>query len=94
MTTANGWYRFITYETVDDGTIARILLNRPDQRIAQNRGLLVELDQAFLRAEADDTVRVVVLAGTGSMFSAGLDLGSATSREELSAGPGQRTPWP
>ena len=32
---------FITYETADDGRIARIMLNRPEARNAQNRGLLV-----------------------------------------------------
>ena len=47
-------YRFVTYETLDDGRIARIMLNRPEARNAQNRGMLVELDEAFLRAEADD----------------------------------------
>ena len=34
---------------LDDGRIARITLNRPKTRNAQNRGLLVELDDAFLR---------------------------------------------
>ncbi len=54
-------YKFVTYETLDEGTIARIMLDRADARNAQNRGMLVELDEAFLRAEADDTVRVVIL---------------------------------
>ncbi len=52
------------------------MLNRPEARNAQNRGLLVELNDAFLRAEADDEVRVVILGGTGPMFSSGHDLGS------------------
>ena len=63
-------YRFVTYETLDEGTIARITLNRPKTRNAQNRGLLVELDDAFATAEADDTVRVVILAAAGPIFSA------------------------
>ena len=58
-------YTFILYEPLDDGRIVRILLNRPDARNAQNRGMLVELNEAFLRAEADDEVRVVILGGTG-----------------------------
>ncbi|WP_330231466.1 enoyl-CoA hydratase [Nocardia sp. NBC_00508] len=82
-------YRFLTYETLDDGSIARILLNRPKTRNAQNRGLLVELDDAFLRAEADDDVRVVILGGVGPMFSSGHDLGSAESRAETEPGPDQ-----
>jgi enoyl-CoA hydratase/carnithine racemase len=49
-------YEYVLYETVDDGRIARIMLNRPDARNAQNRGMLVELNDAFLRAEADDEV--------------------------------------
>ena len=69
-------YRFVTYETLDEGTIARIMLNRPNQRNAQQRGLLVELNEAFLEAEADDRVRVVILGGNGPMFSSGHDLGS------------------
>ncbi len=37
----------MTYETLEDGRIARIMLNRPDARNAQNRGLLVELDDGL-----------------------------------------------
>jgi len=80
-------YKYVLYETFDDGTIVRIMLNRPDARNAQNRGLLVELNDAFLQAEADDTVRVVILGGTGPMFSSGHDLGSKAAREEGTPGP-------
>jgi enoyl-CoA hydratase len=82
-------YTFLTYEELDDGRIARIMLNRPEARNAQNRGLLVELNEAFLRAEADDNVRVVILGGHGPMFSSGHDLGSAVSRAEYTPGPDQ-----
>src|SRR5580693_4183102 len=82
-------YKYVLYETFDDGTIARIMLNRPDARNAQNRGLLVELNDAFLQAEADDTVRVVILGGTGPMFSSGHDLGSKAAQEEWTPGPNQ-----
>jgi enoyl-CoA hydratase len=82
-----GDYEFLQYETHDDGQIVRILLDRPDARNAQNRGLLVELDEAFLRAEADDACRVVLLGGTGPMFSSGHDLGSKVAREEYVSHP-------
>lgn len=82
-------YRFVTYEELDEGRIVRIMLNRPEARNAQNRGLLVELNEAFLRAEADDQVRVVILGGLGPMFSSGHDLGSAVSRAEFTPGPDQ-----
>jgi enoyl-CoA hydratase len=82
-------YKFVLYEPIDDGRIVRIMLNRPEARNAQNRGLLVELNEAFLQAEADDEVRVVVLGGMGPMFSSGHDLGSKVSTEEYMPGPGQ-----
>src|SRR3954467_13672096 len=82
-------YQYLQYETHDDGQIVRILLDRPDARNAQNRGLLVELNEAFLRAEADDEVRVVILGGNGKMFTSGHDLGSKVSIEEYMPGPGQ-----
>ena len=80
-------YQFLQYETHDDGAIVRILLDRPEARNAQNRGLLVELDDAFLRAEADDTCRVVILGGTGPLFSSGHDLGSKVAIEEYQTHP-------
>ena len=80
-------YKHLTYETLDGGTIARIMLNRPEFRNAQHRGLLVELDEAFLAAEADDQVRVVILGGTGPIFSSGHDMGSPESLAERAEGP-------
>ncbi len=76
-------YKYLLYETLDSGKVVRIMLNRPDSRNAQNRGLLVELNEAFLRAEADDEVRVVILGGTGPMFSSGHDLGTKERNEDL-----------
>src|ERR1700712_3024929 len=86
-------YKFVTYESIDDGRIARIMLNRPETRNAQHRGLLVELNEAFLEAEKDDQVRVVILGGTGPMFSSGHDLGSKSSIEERLPGPNQHETW-
>ena len=82
-------YKFLLYETLDSGRVVRIMLNRPDSRNAQNRGLLVELNDAFMHAESEDDVRVVILGGTGPMFSSGHDLGSKVAREEGMPGPNQ-----
>ena len=82
-------YKFVKYETFDDGSIARILLNRPETRNAQSRGLLVDLNAAFMEAEADDAIRVVILGGAGKMFSSGHDMGSAQAMEEYLPGPNQ-----
>jgi enoyl-CoA hydratase len=86
-------YKYVTYETLEEGLIARIMLNRPDTRNAQHRTMLVELNEAFLRAEADDQVRVVILGGHGPMFTSGHDMGSAQSREEMLPGPNQHESW-
>ena len=67
-------YEHLTYTPYDEGQIVRIMLNRPEVRNAQNRGLLVELDCAFLEAEADDDVRVIILGGVGPIFSSGHDI--------------------
>jgi enoyl-CoA hydratase len=85
-----GSEELVTYETLDEGRIARIWLNRPDAHNAQSRGLLIQLDEAFLRAEADDTVRVVILAARGRNFSAGHDLGSELAIAERSQLPSFR----
>jgi enoyl-CoA hydratase/carnithine racemase len=80
-------YKYVTYETLDDGAIARIMLNRLESRNAQNRGLLVDLDDAFREAEKDDQVRVVILGGVGPLFSSGHDLGSKDAIAERTPGP-------
>jgi enoyl-CoA hydratase len=62
----------IGYET--DGPVATVTLNRPEAANAQNSQMIDDLDAALDAADADDGVRVVVLAGSGKHFSAGHDL--------------------
>ena len=82
-------FKYVSYEELDGGSIVRIMLNRPGTRNAQNRGLLVELDEAFHRAEEDDAVRVVILGGVGPLFSSGHDMGSKEASAEWLPGPDQ-----
>jgi len=70
----------IRYE--QSGTIARLILTRPDYLNAQSRLLVEELDQAFAAASEDDSVRVIVLLGAGKHFSAGHDLGTSEELED------------
>jgi enoyl-CoA hydratase len=67
-----GAFETVRYEV--DGPVCTITLDRPESANAQNTRLIDELDAAFDRADADDDVRVVVLAGEGKHFSAGHDL--------------------
>ncbi|MDE0579150.1 MAG: enoyl-CoA hydratase [bacterium] len=65
---------FDTIEYSVDEAVATITLNRPEVANAQDTQLIDELDAAFDLAEADDEVRVVVMAANGRHFSAGHDL--------------------
>jgi enoyl-CoA hydratase/carnithine racemase len=67
----------MAFETIRydvDGHVATITLDRPDVANAQDTRLIDELDAAFDLADADDEVRVVILAGSGKHFSSGHDL--------------------
>jgi len=80
---------FITYEHPAD-RVARIVLNRPEVRNAQDTQLLYELNDAFDVAARDDAVSVIILAANGPHFSAGHDLREpdklATMREHRTVG--------
>ena len=60
------------------GAIAVLTLNRPDKLNAINAAMIDELGRALDAAEADDGVRVIVVAGAGKAFSAGFDLDMET----------------
>jgi methylglutaconyl-CoA hydratase len=66
--------QYTTIETVYANGIAQVWLNRPDLRNAMNDVMFVELYDAIGAAIADDTVRVIMLAGRGKAFCAGGDL--------------------
>ena len=78
---------------VQDG-VGVITLNRPAYRNAQSYRMLDEIDRAFDLARADEAVRVVVVRGSGGVFSTGHDLGTAEGmayRKALGAKPGIQT---
>jgi methylglutaconyl-CoA hydratase len=66
--------QYSTIETVFSKGIAQVWLNRPDLRNAMNDVMFVELYDAIGAAIADDSVRVILLAGRGKAFCAGGDL--------------------
>ena len=64
----------------DHGAVRRITINRPEKLNALNRETIGELDIAFSQAGHDDTVRAIVLAGSGEKaFVAGADIGELSS---------------
>lgn len=66
-------YETVLYEIPAPG-VARITQNRPEARNAQNYQLTYDLNAAFDEAAADESVKVIILAGAGPHFSAGHDL--------------------
>ena len=72
-------YDTLLYEV--DGAVATITMNRPEVANAQNTALIDDLDAAFDEADADDAVRVVILAGAGDHFSSGHDLKALVGQE-------------
>lgn len=59
---------------VDGRGVARLTMNRPELRNAFNEALIGGICDAMGRLSADVNVRVIVLTGAGSAFSAGADL--------------------
>ncbi len=56
------------------GGIARITLNRPEKRNALNAEMIASFREALVTTARDETVRVVLIAGAGKDFCAGMDL--------------------
>ena len=55
-------------------SVATVTMNRPAQRNAFNAEMIGELTAAFAELGGSEDVRVVILAGAGSIFSAGADV--------------------
>jgi enoyl-CoA hydratase len=77
-------YQFIL---IDDPApqVRRITLNRPEKRNALHNGLRGEIIDALQKADQDPEIRVMIVRGAGSCFSAGYDLGGGNE--------GQAFPW-
>ncbi len=65
-----------------DAGIARITLNRPERLNAINTQLVDDLRAAVAAANADASVRVMILSGQGRAFCAGYDLDWGTKAED------------
>ena len=81
-------------EDIDPG-VRRITLNRPDKRNALNHKLRIAIFAALEAADTDPAVRVIILRGAGSCFSAGYELGGGNEGQELPFyTPGGDGHWP
>lgn len=75
-----------TVLTTQDGGVLTITFNRPEVLNALNERMVAELGEALRRAERDETIRCVVLNGSGRGFSSGQDLGAFLARQEDAGG--------
>ncbi len=72
-------FRAIRYEV--SGAVATITMDRPEVANAQDTAMIDDIEAALTVADADDEVRVVILAGAGKHFSAGHDLKAIVGQE-------------
>ncbi len=76
-------------------SVRRITLNRPEKRNALNHELRGELLHALQEGDAHENIRVQIIRGAGSSFSAGYDLGGGNANAQYpfysAGGDGQ---WP
>jgi len=70
---------------VDDPApgVRRITLNRPEKRNALNYALRGEIISALQEADADRDIKVSIVRGAGSCFSAGYELGGGNAGQDL-----------
>lgn len=66
----------------DENGISTLTLNRPGQFNALSGEMLDELERQLTALDADDSIRVVIIAANGKAFSAGHDLKEIRSSED------------
>lgn len=79
---------FTTLTIELDGPVARLLLNRPDKANAMSEAMWRELPQAAAWINTQKQIRVVILAGAGKHFTAGIDLQVLAGLSQKVLGPG------
>lgn len=67
-----------------EGSIRFLTLNRPEKRNALNEELISALKDALREADADDSLRAIVINGAGKDFCSGADLASLQKIAESS----------
>lgn len=70
---------------VSEGSVLTLTMDRPEVRNALNADLVAALRQRLDDASGDASVRVIVLTGSGSAFSAGADLAALQGLQTASA---------
>ena len=74
--------------------VKRITLNRPEKRNPLSNELRTELFHALESGDQDPDIRVMIIRGAGSCFSAGYDLQSDVSKDQPFYTAGGLANWP
>jgi enoyl-CoA hydratase/carnithine racemase len=74
--------------TTTQESILQIQLNRPERKNALTLAMYTAIAEAITQAEADDTIRVTLITGTGDAFTSGNDITDFIQAPPL--GPPQR----
>ena len=74
--------------------VRRITLNRPEKRNPLSNELRTQMFHALEDSDTNPDVRVTIIRGAGSCFSAGYDLASNVSKEQPFYTPGGLGNWP
>ncbi|HJS71248.1 MAG TPA: crotonase/enoyl-CoA hydratase family protein [Acidimicrobiia bacterium] len=61
-------------EVEREGRVATLWLNRPEKLNAMSEDMWTDIPRAVAELDADDDIRVIVLAGRGKAFTVGIDV--------------------
>jgi methylglutaconyl-CoA hydratase len=67
-----------------DGSLATLTLNRPEKRNALNDAIIEHLKTSLRRANADPSVKAIIITGAGKDFCSGADLSALQKISESS----------
>jgi enoyl-CoA hydratase len=81
---------YTTLELSIEDKVATVRLNRPDKANAMSGAMWDELQHCFEWLDGEPSVRVVILAGNGKHFCAGLDLTMFGTMNSASPDPARR----
>ncbi len=73
----------MSIEVTIDGDAMRVVINRPEVDNRVNRAACLAIRDAFRAADADDTVRAVVLSAAGRKFCSGGQVDGATTGDAM-----------
>jgi len=72
--------KYSTLRVEKEGSLCRIIFNRPDKFNAINSVMADEIESAFRDFKEDQTLRVGIITGNGKAFMAGADLEEIAAR--------------